>query len=94
MVLSHGQGSVERGFDITKMVPKTNLKEDSFIARKFIIDYLNAKEVEPHEMVMNQQLVKSVKVSRQRYEIYLEKKKNEVGRKVVDKKQTGYNLVA
>ena len=64
-------------------------KEDSFIARKFIIDYLNAKQVEPHEMVMYQQLVKSVNASRQRYELYLEKKKNEESRKVVDKnKQT------
>ena len=71
LVLSPAQGSVERGFNITKMVSKTNLKEDSFIARKFIIDYLNAKQVEPHEMVMNQQSVKSVKASRQRYEIYL-----------------------
>ena len=59
------------------MVSKTNLKADSFIARKFIIDYLNAKQVEPHEMVMNQQLVISGKASKQTYEIYLEKKKNE-----------------
>ena len=84
MILSHGQGSVESGFNITKMLPKTNLKEDSFVARKLIIDHMSAKKVEPHEMTINQQLVKSVRGSRQRYEQHLEKKKHEESRQVID----------
>ena len=45
---------------------------------------MSAKKVEPDEMTINQQLVKSVKTSRQGYEQHLEKKKPGESSKVIN----------
>lgn len=75
LVLSHGQASVERGFNINKTVNKFNISQDSIVARKLIIDHMQKKNISPSKIDMSLSLVKSVKASRRRYATYLEEQK-------------------
>ena len=47
LVLSHGQAGVERLFNINKTVSKVNMKDDSIVARKMIIDHMQKKDLSP-----------------------------------------------
>ena len=44
LVFSHGQASLERGFNTSKSISKVNLSEKSMVSRKMIIDYLQKKK--------------------------------------------------
>ena len=46
--LSHGQASVERGFNDNYVVLKDNQKENSIIARRLIKNYLSQNKLLPH----------------------------------------------
>ena len=59
--LSHGQASVERGFNDNNIVLKQNQKDDTIVARRFIKNYLSANNLLPRTVTINQKLVKSVK---------------------------------
>ena len=72
--LSHGQASVERGFNDNNVVLKDNISNVSVIAR-FLKNYMRVNNVEPSNMQISRDLVKSVKASRQRYQIHLEDEK-------------------
>ena len=50
-VISHGQASVERGFNINAQHARTNIKEESLFARRIVVDYLQKEEVEPEDKV-------------------------------------------
>ena len=73
--MSHGQASVERGFNIYKTVNKVNISPDSIVTRKLIIDHMQKKNMCPSKMEMPPSLIKSVKASRQRYAFYLKEQK-------------------
>ena len=45
--LSHGQASVEHGFNDNNIVLKQNQKDDTIIARRFIKNYLSANNLLP-----------------------------------------------
>ena len=79
--LSHGQASVECGFNDNNIVLKQNQKDDTIVARKLIKNYLSANNLLPHTVTINQKLVKSVKFAWRRYTQHLddekEKEKNE-----------------
>lgn len=80
LILSHGQATVERGFSVNKEVEVENLKEHTLVAQRIVCDHVNSVggvlKVE-----LSKPLLLSVKMSRQRYEKYLdqerEKKKTE-----------------
>ena len=75
LVFSHDQTSVEHGFDINKSVNKVNISQDSVIARKLTIDHMQRKGLEPLNIELSSQLIRSVKASRKRYSVYLEEQK-------------------
>ena len=79
LTLSHGQASVERGFSVNKTILVENLKEESLIAQRIILDYLRANDLDVHEVQITPGLRRSVKSSRQKYGAYLEDmKKKEI----------------
>ena len=41
--MSHGQASLERGFNVNKFIDHVNMEEDSFISRKLVIDHMKQK---------------------------------------------------
>lgn len=72
---SHGQVCVERGFSINKTVLETNMKSDSIVARKMIIDHMQKEGVHPHSITLSNQLLRSVKLACQRYSEFLRQQK-------------------
>ena len=78
--LSHGQISVERGFSDNNVLLKDN-SNVSVIARRFLKNRMRVNNVEPSDMQISRELLKSVKASRQRYQIYLEDQRKESKKK-------------
>ena len=73
--LSHGQASVERGFNDNNVVLKDNMAETTIIARRLIKNYLNVMDIKPHTIEIKNELLKSVKCARLRYETHLEEQR-------------------
>ena len=74
LILSHGQATVERGFSVNKEVEVENLKEHTLVAERIVCDHVNSVggvlKVE-----LSKPLLLSVKMSRQRYEKYLDQER-------------------
>ena len=47
LVLSHGQASIERGFNLNETILKVNMNEKSVIAREIIIDHMQTNNLNP-----------------------------------------------
>lgn len=77
--LSASQASVERGFNDNNLVLKDNQKKSTIVARRFIKDYLKKSGFLPHTVPITTQLVKSYRMSRQRYQQYLDDEKAKRG---------------
>ena len=70
--MSHGQASVESGFNDNNAVLNHNMGENTVISRRFIKNYLRVNAIEPYTIQIKNELLKSVKCARQRHEIHLE----------------------
>ena len=70
--MSHGQASVERGFNDNNAVLKHNMGENTVISRRFIKHCHRVNAIEPYTIQIKNALLKSVKCARQRHEIHLE----------------------
>ena len=86
--MSHGQASVERGFNDNNVVLKDNMGDLTVVARRFIKNYLRINKVKPYTIQISSELLKSVKSARHRYEIHLEEQK-----KSAQKEQKNVELV-
>ena len=75
LVLSHSQASVEYGFNINKSVNKVNISQDSVIVRKLTIEHIQKKDLNPSNIELSSELIRSVKASRQRYSAYPKEQK-------------------
>ena len=71
---------MEQGFNDNNMVLKDS-SNVSVIARRFLKNYMPVNNVEPSNMQISRDLVKSVKASRQRYQIHLEDQRKESKKK-------------
>ena len=78
--LSHGQASVEHGFNDNNVVLKDNQKENSIIARRLIKNYLSQNKLLPHTAPITNALLKSCRKSRQRYIQHLDEEKQKRGK--------------
>ena len=79
LTLSHGQADIERGFFQNKTVLQQNIKEDSISSKRIIKNRMLANKVQPHSIQITNEMRKSVRAARTRYDVYLEeeKKRNE-----------------
>ena len=75
LVISHGQASVERGFNTNKSISKANLSEKSMVSRKMIIDHMQKKNLLPSTIELTNKFIKSVKCAHQRYHFDLEEQR-------------------
>ena len=73
--LSHGQASVEHGFNDNNVVLKDNQKGNTIVARRFIKDYMAKNKYLPHTVPITQALVKSYRKARKQYQQYLDEEK-------------------
>ncbi len=74
LLLSHGQGTVERGFSVNRKIEVENLVEDTYRAQRMIVDHLRVVGgIE--NVAVDKELLLSVSCARQRYIASLEEKK-------------------
>ena len=59
LTLNHGQASVERGFSISKLLVKVNMKEEAIVAKKIIRDYMLANLLKPYTGEISNKLILS-----------------------------------
>lgn len=83
LTLSHGQASIERQFSVNHLVLDNNMKEESIVARKHIIDHMKSNSLMPYSIEISKDFYSSVKSASHKYREYLEEKKKEkfVGQK-------------
>ena len=65
LVLSHGQASVKRGFNVNNTVLNVNVSEKSVVSRKLIIDHMQKNNLLPSTIELTKKLIRSVKTGRQ-----------------------------
>ena len=70
-VLSHGQASVECGFSVNKEVEVENMKQQTLVAHRVICDHVTNVEGILN-VDLNKDLLLSARMSRQRYDAFLE----------------------
>ena len=63
----HGQALVGRGFSISKAVVKVNTTEESIASKKLVRDYMIENKLQPHNVPISNQLIRSVSCARQSY---------------------------
>ena len=74
LVLSHGQVSVERGFNIKKEMIVENQMDQSLIAMRFVHDPVNKLSVPLVDLVIPKSLINSVRAARSRYQNSLDER--------------------
>ena len=80
LTLSYSQASTERQFSVNNTVLDNNMKEESIVTRKHIIDHFGSKKLKklmPYSIEINKDLYSSVKGASARYREHLEQKKSE-----------------
>ena len=79
LALSHGQASVEPGFNLNNAVMKTNMSPNSIIAKHIIKYHMLSNDLAPHNIIVSPAMIKSFRFACQKYYIHLgEEKKNKV----------------
>ena len=73
-VLSHGQASIARGFNINKEVLVENLREESMVSQRLFYDQVKAIGEKMHNIKIPRELVMSCKLARGKYQQHLDKK--------------------
>lgn len=76
LLLSHGQATVESGFSVNKSIEVENLKENSYVSKRRIKDFIKFSGGLT-KVVMTQELLQSAGSARQRYVQYLEENKKQ-----------------
>ena len=77
LVLFHGQADVERGFSESKGAERVNMSEMTLVAKRTVKNHLKTNQVTPATVVINKEMLQSVKAARKRCELYREKSKSE-----------------
>ena len=75
LTLSHGQASVERGFNLINAFLKTNMSPNTIIAKRIIKDHLLSNDVAPHIEMVSPAMIKSFRLARQNIIFILKRKK-------------------
>ena len=74
LVLSQGQASVERGFNINKEMIVENQMDQSLIAMRFVHDSMNKLSVPLVDLVIPKSLINFVRAARSRYQNSLDER--------------------
>ena len=74
-VLSHGQASIERGFNVNKEVLVVGLEKEGLVSQRLIYDQIRSMETKFHEIPITRKMILSCKGAHRRYTTSLEAKK-------------------
>ena len=75
LALSHGQASVERGFNVSKTVLRVNMSDKGAVSCKLIIDHMQKNKLLSSIIELTNKLIRSVKAAHQRDQFDLEQQK-------------------
>ena len=70
--ISCGDASVERDFSLNKTILKDNIEQMSVVFQSSIKSHLIMRDVKPYTVQISNQLILDIKLSRMKYESYLE----------------------
>ena len=59
LTLSHGQASVERGFNLNNAVLKTNMSPNIIIVKRIIKDHMFYNDLAPNTIIISPAMIKS-----------------------------------
>ena len=77
LILSHGQASVERGFNVNKEMLVENQTDSSLIALRAVYDHMKNIGVSVENFLVSKSLINSVRAARSRYQYSLDDQKAE-----------------
>ena len=86
MTLSHGQATIERGFNVNKEVLVENLAKESIRSQRLVYDHLKSVD-KLHEVPIPRELVISCKNARQKYTQSLEAKQDQAVKDLASNKR-------
>ena len=75
LTLSHGNADIERGFSLNKGVQKVHVSEESIVSKRHVKDHMISHDLQPHTIQITNELRKSCRQARSRYQHYLEQQK-------------------
>ena len=75
-VLSHGQASIERGFNINKDILIENLSQESLIGQRIVYDHIKSSEGKLHDFPIYKEMIFSCKMAYQKYHQAQQEKKS------------------
>ena len=78
LVLSHGQASVGKGFNVNKTVLKVDMNEKGVVSHKLIIDHMLINSLLTSTIKITNKLKRFVKAARERYKLDREQQKKSV----------------
>ena len=67
MILSHGEGTVERGFSVNGKLLVENLHTESLIAQRHICDHMRSYDLQADDLDITRELLYSVGSARKCY---------------------------
>lgn len=86
LLLSHGQASVERGFSVNRQVEVENLKQESIVSQRIIIDHVRSVGG-ILKVDITKGLLLSAASAKQKYNYYLAEQKNKNESKMTKKRK-------
>lgn len=92
LVISHGQATVERGFSINRHIEVENLHEESYIARRLVLDEIRCCGG-LEKVPITKELRISARGARQKYHHYLDQQSVRRNAEVPEKKRKSLNEV-
>ena len=73
LVLFHGEGCVERGFNVNKYMLQPNVEGMSLISQRKIYDHLDSNDISLQSITVTKELRNSVRKGRSRQRVGLQK---------------------
>ena len=86
LLLSHGQASVERGFSFNKEISVENLKANSLIARRHIVQYIK-RHGGAIKVQITKELIQAANQGSSNYRLFLAQQKEEAAKSSLKRKR-------
>ena len=88
LCLSHGQGSIERGFSHNETALQTNVSDVTVVSRRLIIDHMVTKQIKAHQITADSKLRSHARAISIRHRLYKKEmdKKDKAEKDLLEKK--------
>ena len=84
LTLSHGQASVERGFNVNKAIIINNISTDCIVGKHFVRDYMLTNNLKPDNLQITSNLKVAFKSACQKYQLVLKAERSKKEKQAVE----------